>query len=165
MSISHMDKIVILENIRSSYNVGNIIRTADALGWKVWLVWYTPSPFALQKWQAKVAKTSLGAEHNVDLRIYSDFATMLEAARSQHLYLCAAELTDTAQAIDQCVIPADYRGIGLVMGNEVTGVEQETLQTVDKILYIPMQGTKESLNVGQAAAIMMWQLWKNISHL
>lgn len=83
---------------------------------------------------------------------------MLEAARSQHLYLCAAELTDTAQAIDQCVIPADYRGIGLVMGNEVTGVEQETLQTVDKIMYIPMQGTKESLNVGQAAAIMMWQL-------
>jgi len=54
-------KVVILENIRSAYNVGNIIRTADALGWKVWLSGYTPSP----EDTPKVKKTSLGAEETV----------------------------------------------------------------------------------------------------
>ena len=54
-------KVLILENIRSAYNVGNIIRTADALGWQVRLTGYSPSPEDTQK----VGKTSLGAEHNV----------------------------------------------------------------------------------------------------
>ncbi|MBU0626469.1 hypothetical protein KKG31_03975 [Patescibacteria group bacterium] len=54
-------KVVILENIRSAYNVGNIIRTADALGWQVWLSGYTPSP----QDNSKVVKTSLGAELHV----------------------------------------------------------------------------------------------------
>ena len=53
--------VVILENIRSAYNVGNIIRTADALGRDVWLTGYSPSPEDTQK----VVKTSLGAEKNV----------------------------------------------------------------------------------------------------
>lgn len=48
-------KVVILENIRSAYNVGNVIRTADALGWKVWIIGYTPSPLD----NPKVRKTSL----------------------------------------------------------------------------------------------------------
>lgn len=60
-----MKSVIVLENLRSAYNVGNIIRTADALGWEVWLVGYTPSPFALQKGKAKVAKTALGAENHV----------------------------------------------------------------------------------------------------
>jgi len=54
-------QVVLLENIRSAYNVGNIIRTADALGWQVWLSGYSPSP----EDNLKVIKTSLGAESNV----------------------------------------------------------------------------------------------------
>lgn len=60
-------KIIILENIRSAYNVGNVIRTADALGWEVWLTGYSPSPLD----NPKVRKTSLGAEENVHLKQFN----------------------------------------------------------------------------------------------
>ncbi len=59
--------IVILENIRSAYNVGNVIRTADALGREVWICGYTPSPLD----HPKVKKTSLGAEESVAIQQFN----------------------------------------------------------------------------------------------
>ena len=75
-------RIVILENIRSAYNVGNIIRTADSLWWEVWIVWYTPSPLD----NPKVCKTSLGAENTVWLRQF-DFTidAINEAYKEQEI--------------------------------------------------------------------------------
>ena len=69
--------IIILENIRSAYNVGNIIRTADALGWQVRLTWYTPSPVDTQK----VVKTSLGAEINVWLKQFGHTPEAIDYAK------------------------------------------------------------------------------------
>lgn len=147
-------KVVILENIRSVYNVGNIIRTADALWWKVWLTGYTPSPITVPK----VKKTSLGAEETVDLKQFGFTQEAIDEARSLNLSVVAAELTSNAISIDQYT--RTRKGIAVIFWNEVEGVLETTLKSVDDIVYIPMNGIKESLNVGQSSAIVMWQLGK-----
>lgn len=177
-----MKNIVILENIRSAYNVGNIIRTADALGYDVVLSGFTPSPFSDDE---KVSKTSLWAEQSIDIQEFWETNKALEYARSKGYALVAAEVvegrsvslssfwtqwriswwwdpstsssfhSDSAQD-DECL----GDGVAIIVGNENTGVLEESLEQVDHIIHIPMQGEKESLNVGQAAAIFMWE-WRN----
>jgi tRNA G18 (ribose-2'-O)-methylase SpoU len=148
-------KVVILENIRSAYNVGNIIRTADALWWKVRLSWYTPSP----EDTPKVEKTSLGAEETVWIK---QFTTTLEAisyAKEQWMEVIAAEVAEWAVKLDEFSQKKHKKSwIAIVFGNEVDGVLSSTLKAVDTIVYIPMQWVKESLNVGQCSAIFMYAL-------
>jgi tRNA G18 (ribose-2'-O)-methylase SpoU len=88
-----------------------------------------------------------------------------------HGLVIAAELNETSVPLTDIHLPLS-RGVGgshnkgkhldgdifVIVGNEVTGVEQETLEKSDIITHIPMLGIKESLNVGQAAAIIMWEL-------
>jgi len=147
-------KVVILENIRSAYNVGNIIRTADALGWKVWLTWYTPSPFQIQK----VAKTSLGAENHVELKQFGFTIEAINYAKQIWLSVLAAEIAPNAIPVNKY---NKFSDVAVIFGNEVDWVLDETLKQVDDIVYIPMNWIKESLNVGQSSAIIMRQLSLN----
>lgn len=142
--------IVILENIRSAYNVGNIIRTADALGWQVRLTWYTPSPQDTQK----VAKTSLGAEKTVGLQQFGHTLEAIQHAKEQGMTVIAAEITKDALPLD-AFSSHKHPWIAIIFGNEVDGVLDSTLKLVDHVISIPMQGIKESLNVGQSSAIFM----------
>ena len=148
--------IILLENIRSAYNVWNIIRTADALWWDVWLSGYTPHPDE----QIKVIKTSLWAEKNIWLKRFDNSKDAMEFARKNNFVVLAWEITETAVALDlientELVVE---RNIVLILWNEVDGVLKSTLDMVDKIVYIPMKWIKESLNVGQSAAIFMWAI-------
>ncbi|MFA7298765.1 MAG: TrmH family RNA methyltransferase [Candidatus Absconditabacterales bacterium] len=142
--------VVILENIRSAYNVGNIIRTADALGWQVRLTGYTPSPEDTQK----VVKTSLGAENTVGLKQFGHTPEAIEFAKEQKLLVVAAEITKDSISLETMKKEA-YSGVAVVFGNEVDGVLDSTLKLVDQVIHVPMQGIKESLNVGQTSAIFM----------
>lgn len=148
-----MKNIVVLENLRSCYNVWNILRTADALWRDVVLTWYTPSPYS----QPKVKKTSLGAEETIDIKEFFTTSAALDFLKSQNYTVVAAELADTAIALDafqQKKPPL----VAIVFGNEVTWVDADTLTAVDSIVKVPMVWVKESLNVGQTAAIFMWAL-------
>lgn len=154
--------IILLENIRSAYNVWNIIRTADSLWRNVWLSGYTPHPAE----QPKVIKTSLGAEENVGLERFDNAQDAIEKARKLDLLVLAWELDNKAIALDtlDCFAGSQWQDNKqkkiLVLWNEVDGVLQSTLDIVDKIVYIPMHWVKESMNVGQSAAIFMWELGK-----
>jgi len=143
-------KIVILENIRSAYNVGNIIRTADSLGWQVRLTGYTPSPLE----NKKVVKTSLGAEANVGIRQFDSTADAIDEAKKNTCTVIAAEITPEAESLS-IFSQTEISDIAVVFGNEVEGVLSSTLGIVDRVVYIPMQGVKESMNVGQSTAIFM----------
>ncbi len=141
-------KIIILENIRSAYNIWNVIRTADALGWEVWLTGYSPSPLD----NPKVRKTSLGAEENVQLKQFDYSENAIEEAKSLWITVIAAEITPEATPLH------DYQAkenIAIIFGNEVEGVLPHTLKHVDEVVYIPMKWIKESLNIGQSTAIFM----------
>ena len=143
-------KIIILENIRSAYNVGNVIRTADALGREVRITGYTPSPLD----HPKVKKTSLGAEDSVALKQFDYTSDAITYAKEQKIGVIAAEITP--DAIDlQSFSENNRTDIAIVFGNEVEGVLPETLKAVDQVVFIPMQWVKESLNIGQSTAIFM----------
>ena len=146
--------LIILENIRSAYNVGNIVRSADVLGRDVAVSGYTPSPLH----NPKVQKTSLNAQHYVRVKEFTKPQQALDYARTQGYRIVAAEITPDAVALDQVVRTG--QDFAVVLGNEVTGVEPETLAFVDEVVMIPLQGSKDSLNVGQAGAIFMRALGK-----
>lgn len=148
-----MHHILILENIRSAYNTGVMLRTCDGLGRKVVLSGFTPRP----EEDEKVAKTALGAEKEV---IIAEFWNPKEArqwCREQWCRLVAAEKTPLAEVVTQRSFGNELP-IALVMGNENTWVLQETLDEVEYVVHIPMQWIKESLNVAEAAAILMREL-------
>ena len=147
--------VVILENIRSAYNVGNIIRTADALWRKVRLSGYTPSPDDT----SKVKKTSLGAEETVWIKQFNTTLEAISYAKKQWLQVIAAEAAKWALKLDKFSQKKDKKNwVAVVFGNEVDGVLPATLRAVDAVVYIPMQWVKESLNVGQTSAIFMYEL-------
>ena len=139
--------IVVLDNLRSALNVGSIIRTCDALGVKkVYFCGLTPSPDNL-----KVKKTSLGAEKNIEAIIsINAYETVLKLKQSKAL-IVALEITDKAIPVTF----AENKNFVLVLGNEVSGVSKDILEIADKVVFIPMWGIKESLNVGQSSAIFM----------
>ena len=127
-------KIIILENIRSAYNVGNVIRTADALGREVRITGYTPSPLD----HPKVKKTSLGAEDSVALKQFDYTSDAITYAKELKISIIAAEITP--DAIDlQSFSENNRTDIAIVFGNEVEGVLPETLKSVDQVVFIPMQ--------------------------
>ena len=146
-------RVVILENIRSAYNVWNVIRTADSLWWEVWIVWYTPSPLD----NPKVCKTSLWAENNVWLRQFDFADDAIQAAHKMWLQVIAAELTKDSILLWNFMITSEA-WVAVVFWNEVDWVMEKTLKEVDAVVEIPMQWIKESMNVGQSTAIFMWEL-------
>ena len=147
--------IVILENIRSAYNVWNIIRTADSLWWEVRIIWYTPSPLD----NLKVCKTSLWAENNVWLKQFDFTIDAINEAHGMWLEIIAAELTENSVSLWDYVCKSE-NWIAVIFGNEVDWVMEKTLKDVDAVVEIPMQWVKESMNVGQSTAIFMRELRK-----
>ena len=165
-------KRIVLENLRSAYNVGNIVRTADAL-WR----WVVRVGYTARADHKQVRKTSLWAEEHIPKMEFESISSFLsslgepltcEAGRcpqdrgsiKKFSTLIVAELTSKSISLTDYG-DKDYQWeVFLVVWNEVTGVEQETLDAADAIIHIPMLGLKESLNVWQAAAIMMWELAK-----
>lgn len=152
---------IVCENLRSAYNVGNIFRTADALGRGVICSGYTARADHPQ-----VKKTSLGAEESVP---YKTFDTIEDAMTyiKDHGLVISAEITEKSLSLTDAHVLQTVKtstesesDIFLIVGNEITGVEEYTLTQSDLIIHIPMQWHKESLNVGQAAAICMWELAK-----
>ena len=156
---------IVLENLRSAYNVGNIVRTADALSRGVIWVGYTARADHKQ-----VRKTSLGAEDTISKMEFQTIADFVDYAKGNNTPIIVSELTEksvslTGFALSSVFVRQD-KSVGtdqdlfVVVWNEITGVEQETIESADIVVHIDMLGLKESLNVGQAAAIMMWELGK-----
>lgn len=154
-----MKSVVVLENIRSVYNVWNILRTADALWRDVVFSGYTATPDS----NPRVAKTSLGAENSVTRRQLGEPNEAVKVLRAEWYYIIAAEIAQGAEALDIFSQNHDRKKpLAVVFGNEVTWVLEETLQTVDHIVFVSMKGEKESLNVGQTSAIFMRELRQSL---
>lgn len=150
---SKIPVIVVLENIRSAYNVGSVFRTADAFLLEgVYLVGYTALPP-----HKEIHKTALGAEESVSWKHFKTMAEAIEAIHQLGYTLMAAEQTDRSVALHQWEEPVGP-GLALVLGNEVTGVELETLKACEQVLEIPQLGMKHSLNIATAAGVMLWEI-------
>lgn len=147
-----MKNAVALENIRSVYNVWNIIRTADALSFDVILLWYSP-----WKEDEKLLKTSLWAEKNVNLKKFYNVREWLDYIKNTYKTVIAWELTNEAISIYN-IKKQINNPVCMILWNEVKWVTLESLEFVDKVSFIPMEWIKESLNVCEAATIFMYEL-------
>lgn len=151
--------IVILDNIRSIYNVGSIFRTADAIGVKkIILGGITPSP--IDKYSRKLqkfTKVSLGAEDYVKWDKVNDIQEKIVDLKKQKYKVFAVEQDGISVPYYE-VENIDLEKIVLIVGNEVDGLSRSILDIADKILEIPMLGSKESLNVSVSFAIVAFGL-------
>ncbi len=136
--------VVLLDNIRSAWNVGSILRTADGFGFgHVYLCGITPTPE-----QEQVRKTALGAEQFVTWSHHKDAVKMVESLKVEGWKIWALEFAEGAVQIQK----AEGRGqkLVLIVGNEITGVDPGLLELADQIVYLPMRGKKRSFNVAVA---------------
>lgn len=155
--------ILIAHNLRSTHNVGSLLRTAEGLGaQKVILSGYTPYPMhdndrRLPHEAGKVGrainKTALGAEDAVKWEHHERLLPVIAKLKTDGYTIAAIE-----QAEDARELPGYYppQKIALIVGREVEGVEPEVLAACDLALEIPMFGKKESFNVVQAAAMALY---------
>ena len=145
---------VLLDNIRSAWNVGSIFRSADGFGFAhAYLCGITPTPDI-----EAVTKTSLGAEDSVPWSYHRDAVKLVNGLKKEGWKIWALEECDGATSITRVAIPKSNKPIVLVAGSEVTGVDPELLKLADKIFYIPMRGEKKSFNVAMAFSIAAFAL-------
>jgi 23S rRNA (guanosine2251-2'-O)-methyltransferase len=157
--------ILVLVDIRSTHNVGSLLRLADCFGVKeVVFTGYTPYPkmpgdkrlpHLADKITNSIHKTALGAEANLPMTVITDINEAMKSLKSRGYQIAAIE--QSASSINL----ADFtlkQPTALLLGNEVTGLPTQILNACDKILEIPQFGKKESLNVSTAAAIALYSL-------
>jgi len=152
-----MQKIVILDNIRSAHNVGSIFRTADGAGVeKIYLLGYTPAPRdRFGRVSAEIKKTSLGALDTVAWEQVDDEAlpALLTKLRTDKFQIVAVEQTAESVTLQSFITP---QKVAYIFGNEVEGVRADVIKESDTVVEIPMLGTKESLNVSVSAGIILF---------
>jgi len=157
--------ILIAHNLRSSHNVGSLLRTAEGLGVKkVILCGYTPYPLhanddrlphIAQKVNKQITKTALGAEKSLNWQHQDDMTATVAKLKNDGYMIAAIEQSDSSQKLPNYTSPDK---IAIIVGREVEGIEPEVLALCDTILEIPMFGQKESFNVVQAAAMALYHL-------
>ena len=138
--------VVILEDLRSSFNVGSIFWTSECLGIKeLWLCGITSKPG-----DRSLAKTAMGTEGKMCWKPFDNAVEAVKEARRQGRCIYALETVEAARS----VFEVEYKfPLALVVGNEALGVSQDVLSLCDEYIYLPMQGWKNSLNVGVAFGV------------
>lgn len=163
MALPKVDIVLIAHNLRSCHNVGSLLRTAEGLGvTEVILSGYTPYPrlandkrlpHLATKLHKQISKTSLGAEESQPWRQAKNIDTVIAELRHQGYVIAAIEQHEHSITLPTYVPPVK---IALLVGREVEGIESDILAQCDSILEIPMFGRKESFNVVQAAAMVLY---------
>ncbi len=144
---------VLLDSIRSAWNVGSILRSADGFGFDhAYLCGISPTP----KNEA-VTKTSLGAEDFVTWSEHKNSVELVNTLKQEGWKIYALEETKKATDIRKLKTKRKEKAV-LILGSEVTGVDPDLLKLADEIISIPMRGGKRSFNVSVAFAIAAYAL-------
>ncbi len=150
--------VVVLDNVRSLYNVGSVFRTSDAfLVEKICLCGITSTPPNVE-----IHKTALGAELTVAWQAYDDAAAAVKELKEQGYYVFSVEQVEGSISLSNLTLEKG-RKYAVVLGNEVKGVSQKVVDDSDGCIEIPQFGTKHSLNVSVAAGMVIWTFFDKIS--
>ncbi len=143
--------IAVLENVRSAYNVGSVFRTADAfLIEAIYITGYTARPP-----HKEIKKTALGAEDTVDWKYFPHAGDAVNELKRNGYKIFAVEQVENSISLEKF----DNVGkVAVIFGNEVTGVEQFTIELCDGTIEIPQLGMKHSLNIATAAGVVLWEM-------
>ena len=153
-SHSTQRRSVLLDNIRSAWNVGSILRSADGFGYThAYMCGITPTPE-----NEAVRKTSLGAENSVSWAYHKDAVDLVEKLKSQNWRIATLEESEHSIQLMHAQKPKTEKNTLLIVGNETTGVDPHLLDLSDAIYHIPMYGKKKSFNVATAFSIAAYAL-------
>jgi tRNA G18 (ribose-2'-O)-methylase SpoU len=157
--------ILVLVDIRSTHNVGSLLRLADCFGTEqVIFTGYTPYPkipddkrlpHLINKITSSIHKTALGAEANLPMTVTANINEAIKSLKNRGYQIAAIEQSPNSVNLSEFTLK---QPTALLLGNEVTGLPTQILNACDKILEIPQFGKKESLNVSTAAAIALYSL-------
>jgi len=159
---SKMPLVVVLDDVRSMYNVGSVFRTSDAYRVEcIYLCGITGCPP-----HAEIHKTALGAEDSVDWLYFESAEDAVEDLKRRGYKVFAVEQAEGSIGFP---LPEDFMsdlptGYAVVFGNEVKGVKQEVIDRCDGCIELPQYGTKHSLNVATTAGIVIWEYSKLLHH-
>jgi len=153
-TVKKLPVYVVLNSIRSNYNVGSIFRTSDgAMIEKLYLCGYTPHPP-----KKEILKTALGSTESVQWEYVKDPKDVILKMKSDGIKVCALELTD--KSIPYYKLDKNDFPLCLIIGNEITGVSHELIDLCDFSIEIPQFGIKQSLNVAVAYGVSIFELRK-----
>jgi 23S rRNA (guanosine2251-2'-O)-methyltransferase len=145
--------IAVLENIRSAYNVGSVFRTADAfLLEAIYITGYTCIPP-----HKEIKKTALGAEETVDWKHFASATEAIALLKENGYKVYAVEQAINSISLEKLAVNNTHK-IAFIFGNEVSGVEQSTIEQCDGCVEIPQLGMKHSLNIATAAGVVLWEM-------
>lgn len=147
--------VVILDSVRSMYNVGSVFRTCDAFGIEtLYLCGITATPP-----HKEITKTALGATESVEWRYTKDCVEVVRQLKSEGYKVYAVEQVDVSCNLVNFEFDKDEK-YAVILGNEVFGVDDAVLALCDGAIEIPQVGTKHSLNVSVAAGVVLWECFR-----
>ena len=154
----HVQKLlvtVVLDNVRSEMNVGSVFRTADAfLIERLMLCGITPQPP-----KSEIHKTALGAEESVTWQYNATTLGAIEQLKLEGYTIYSIEQVHDSVSLHSFNVHPGQK-TAIVFGNEVKGIDQQTVDVSDMCIEIPQEGTKHSLNISCCAAIVMWHVYQ-----
>ncbi len=160
-SVDKMPLIVVLDDVRSMYNVGSVFRTSDAFRVSaIYLCGITATPP-----HAEIHKTALGAEDSVEWCYFKSTEDAVVHLKSEGWKVFAVEQTEGStmlQNLNSLIEDNKESKYAIIMGNEVKGVKQNVVDMCDGCIEIPQFGTKHSLNVSTTAGIVIWDFYKKL---
>ena len=156
VNVQFQPVIVVLDNLRSLYNTGSILRTADASGVeRVVLCGITPRPDQGSRQRRAIAKTALGAEESVAWEYEPTTRAALERFKAAGYEIAVVETAPEALTLFEWT---PRWPVCLVFGHERSGVSDDLASEFDTVVRIPMLGQKRSLNVATAAGVVLYEL-------
>lgn len=145
--------VVVLDHVRSLYNIGSVFRTADAFRLRgVLLCGITATPP-----NAEIHKTALGAEDSVYWQYFNETTEAVDWLHEQGYTVLAIEQCEGSTMLQNFFVEKGKK-YAVVLGNEVKGVQQQVVEMCDGCIEIPQYGTKHSMNVSVTAGIIMYSL-------
>lgn len=147
------DVVLILDNLRSAHNVGNIFRIAEALQCRIIACGCTPFPP-----HPVLAKTAMEADKTVPFATANSASEAIKSLRERN-FKCILALEHNSQSVDVADYGTFEMPLALVLGNEAKGVSREALELCDGVVELPMLGKKASINVGNAAAAALYIMY------
>ena len=150
--------ILVLDNVRSTHNVGSIFRTADAFRvQEIFLCGITATPP-----HKDIRKTALGATKSVRWQYSENTIDAIQNLKSKGIVVLAVEQAEGSTSLSD-FNPIPETTYALVFGHEVKGVAQEVVSAADVVLEIPQEGTKHSLNVSVSVGLVVWELFSSLT--
>ncbi len=149
--------IVVLDDVRSLYNVGSVFRSGDAFRIAaVYLCGITACPP-----NAEIHKTALGGEDSVDWKYFERTEDAVDELHRDGYFVYSIEQVEGSTKLQNLNLNTESgNGYAVIFGNEVKGVKQNVVDMSDDCLEIPQFGTKHSLNVSVTSGIVMWEFAK-----